>query len=100
MPIARSISSRPWHYIVNVGRQFGYRFLALPQAIRRTALVNQGTRSRKQDPQEWTPALRMSVKAFDSYSGMASGEDEVVVEWGDGEKARRLVLLKVEERSF
>jgi len=85
----------------NVGRQFGYRFLALPQGnTTRVALVNQGTRNGKQDPQELAPSLRTSVKTFDSYSGMAPEEDEVGIEWEDGEKARRLVLLKVEEFFF
>lgn len=71
MPIARSILSRPWHYIVMLGASLGTGFWRFP---RRYDLDSaRQPRNKERETRSARTGSSIAVKAFDPYSGMASG---------------------------
>lgn len=84
MPIARSILSRPWHYIVVLGASLGTGFWRFPRQYDLDSARQ--PRNKERETRSARMGSSIVMETFDSYPGagmgMASGEDELELNEG------------------
>lgn len=84
MPIARSILSRPWHYIVVLGASLGTGFWRFPRQYDLDSARQ--PRNKERETRSARMGSSIAMETFDSYPGagmgMASGEDELELNEG------------------